>query len=86
MVKNLPTNQETQRCGFNPWVEDSLELEMQPALIFLPGKFQGQRSLGGVHKVAKSWTRNDLPKETETWEFFSSPLFKLLLSQKYHRL
>ena len=35
--------------------EDPLEREWQPAPVFLPGEFHGQRSLVGYHRVAKSW-------------------------------
>ena len=45
MVKNLPAMQES-------WIqslvwEDSLEKEMQPSLVSLPGESHGQRSLAG---------------------------------------
>ena len=45
MVKNLPALRET-------WVQslgqkDPLEKGMAPTLVFLPGEFQGQRSLAG---------------------------------------
>ena len=45
MVKNLPTMQEmwVQSLG----QEDSLEEEMEPISVFLPGRFHGQRSLVG---------------------------------------
>ena len=45
MVKNLPAMQETwvQFLGRKiPWRRERL-----PILVFLPGEFQGQRSLGG---------------------------------------
>ena len=48
MVKNPPANagmQETQVRSLG-W-EDPLEKEMQPTLVFLPGKTHGQRSLVG---------------------------------------
>ena len=51
-LKRLPAMWET-------WVrslgqEDPLEKEMAPTLVFLPGKSQGQRSLGAtVHGVTK---------------------------------
>ena len=52
VVKNPPAKQETwlQYLGR----EDPLEKEMAPTLVFLPGKSQGQRSLGAtVHGVTK---------------------------------
>ena len=37
-----------KRCGFSPWVRKILwRREWQPAPVFLPGKFHGQRSLVG---------------------------------------
>ena len=47
MVKNLPTMQETRVRSLGG--EDPLEkgMECQPALVFLPGEFHGQRSLSG---------------------------------------
>ena len=54
MVKNLPT---VQRPGFNPGVgKIPWRRKWQPTPLFLPGEFQGQRSLAAaVHGVAKSW-------------------------------
>ena len=46
-------------CGLNPWFRKTPRArEWQPAPVFLPGKFHGQRSLAGyiVHRVAKSRT------------------------------
>ena len=45
VVKNLPEMQETQ---FDPWVRKIPSRKTwQPALVFLPGKFHGQRNLVG---------------------------------------
>ena len=44
-VKNLPAVQETKVQSL-VW-EDSLEKEMQPSLVSLPGESHGQRSLAG---------------------------------------
>ena len=45
MIKNLPPMQET---WFDPWVgKIPQKREWQPALVFLPGKSHGQRSLAG---------------------------------------
>ena len=53
--------QETGRQGFNAWVGKILwRKKWQPASVFLPGKFHGQRSLAGWQyspQVAKSWTQ-----------------------------
>ena len=55
-VKNLPAMQETQ-VRFLGW-EDSLENEMQPIPVFLPGESHGQRSLAGYSPCGcKSRTR-----------------------------
>ena len=43
MVKNPPAMQETQVRSLGQ--EDPLEKEMQPIPVFLPGEFNGQRSL-----------------------------------------
>ena len=40
--------QEIQRCRFNPWVwKIPWRRKWQPILVFLPGKFHGQRRLAG---------------------------------------
>ena len=45
MVKHLPAMRET---GFNPWVgKIPWRRKWQPALVLLPGKLHGQRSLAG---------------------------------------
>ena len=46
-VKNLPAMQEIQEM--HPWVEKILwRSKWQPTPVFLPGKFHGKRSLGGL--------------------------------------
>ena len=49
VVKNLPTRAGgCKRHGFNPWVgKISWRRKWQPTLVFLPGKFYGQRKLVG---------------------------------------
>ena len=50
MVKNPPAIQETQETqhGFDPWVgKITWRRQWQPTPVFLPGEFQGQRSLAG---------------------------------------
>ena len=50
-----------KRCGFNPWVRKILwRRKWQPAPIFLPGKFYGQKSLAdysprGRKRVRHKW-------------------------------
>ena len=45
MVKNLLQG---RRCGFNPWVRKiPWRRKWQPAPVFFPGEFHGQRSLAG---------------------------------------
>ena len=59
VIKNLPASTEdggdsVQSLG----QEDPLEKEMQPTLVFLPGKIHGQRNPVGYSPwVAKGWTR-----------------------------
>ena len=62
MVKNLPAN---QRCRFNSWVKKvSWRRKWQPASVFLPGKFNGERSLVGY----SLWDH----KESDTTEQLST--------------
>ena len=58
VVKNLPAVQEMQEREFNPWVGKILwRKAWQPAPVFLPGKFHGQRSWRvTVYRVTKSQT------------------------------
>ena len=44
MVKNLPAMQETRVQSLGQ--DDPLEKGWKPTLVFLPGEFHGQRSLG----------------------------------------
>ena len=52
MVKNLGDPSLIPGSGRFPWRREWLHTP-----VFLPGKLQGQRSLAGVHRVAKSWTQ-----------------------------
>ena len=49
VVKNLPASAgRCKRHGFNPWVGKIFwRKKWQPTLVFLPGKFYGQRNLVG---------------------------------------
>ena len=49
VVKNLPANSgDTRDANFDPWVGKTPgEGKWQSTPVFLPGKFQGQRSLAG---------------------------------------
>ena len=48
LVKNLFTNRRCKRCRFNPWYgKIPWGRKWVPTLVFLPGKFHGQRSLAG---------------------------------------
>ena len=47
VVKNPPAMQETWVQSLDQ--EDPLEKEMEPTLVFLPGKSHGQRSLVGCN-------------------------------------
>ena len=51
VVKNLLAKQETQKCGFNPWVR---RRKWHPTPVILPRKSHGQRSRWAkVHGVTK---------------------------------
>ena len=55
MVKNVPAMPETQVQSLSS--EDPWSREWQFISVFLPGEFQGQRSLAGYSPwVAKCWT------------------------------
>ena len=44
--------------GSVPGLGRSPEREWKPTLVFLPGKYHGQRRLAGkIHGVTKHWTR-----------------------------
>ena len=64
MVKNLPAMRET---WFDPWVgKIHWKRAWQPIPVFLPGEFQGQRSLGAkVHGVAKSRKTEPLKQQQQ---------------------
>ena len=67
MVKNLPANAGDQET----WVqslsqEDTLEYEMEPTPVFLPGKFHGQRSLEGYSPWGGKRVRQDLATKQQT--------------------
>ena len=51
-----------RRCGFDPWVgKIPWRRKWQPILVFLPGKFHGQRSLVGYSSWGRKrvgWVRN----------------------------
>ena len=48
VVKNLPANARDERIWFNPWVRKiPCSRKWQPTLVFLPGKYHGQRRLVG---------------------------------------
>ena len=48
--------QETQGCGFNPWIwKMPWRRKWQPTPVFLPGKSHGQRRLAGLQRVGYYW-------------------------------
>ena len=50
MLKNPPTNAGHVRSWFDAWIGNiSWSKKWQPAPVFLPGKFHGQRSLAGYN-------------------------------------
>ena len=70
VVKNLPTNAADAR--FDPWVRKMpWNRKWQPAQIFLPGKFHGQRSLAGYSPW--SWRKSDITGRLNNkfWTVFS---------------
>ena len=69
VVKNLPAMQEVQKTRVQSLDQDNtLEKEMATQLVFLPGKFPGQRSPAAKdHGAAKSRTRLS-EGEREHWQ------------------
>ena len=62
LVKNLSTNRICKRCRFNPWFgKIPWGRKCISTLVFLPGKFHGQRSLSGYSSCSH--------KESEMTEF-----------------
>ena len=63
LVKNPPTNAGHVRFGFNPWVRTiPWRRKWQPAPVFLPGKFHGQRNLVGY----RPWGHKELDMTEHT--------------------
>ena len=66
IVKNLPAMQEPQETWVQSLVwEDSLEEEMYPTPVFLPGKSHGQNAT--VHGITKKWTRRRWRRRLRRW-------------------
>ena len=61
---------DTREPGSIPVGEDPLEYEWQPNPVFLPGKFQGQRSLAGY----SLWDHKelDMTEHAHTHTFLAS--------------
>ena len=81
MVKNPPVMQET--CIQSLGQEDPLEMEWLPTLVFLPGKFHGQRSLVGY----SPWSHKELDTTERLIHFFTFINLKIsrsiLISQSF---
>ena len=79
MVKNPPTNAGDARdAGLIPGLERSLfgkdpwRRKLQPTLVFLPGKFQGQRSLVGYTPLCgKKLAMTEYAQSTSFCSLFS---------------
>ena len=71
MVKNLPANARDETLRFDPQIgKTPWSRKWQPAPVFLPGKFHGQRSLAGY----SPWGC----KESDTTELLSTQSIKFL--------
>ena len=71
VVKNLPANAGDAGDGLDPWIRKiPWRRKWQPALVFLPGKLHGQRSLAGYNP----WGR----KESDMTEHMAHPEVELL--------
>ena len=66
-----------KRCRFNPWVRKKpWRREWQPAPVFLPGEFHGQRSLAGYSPQGH--------KELDTTEWLTHTHYKVDFKRKYN--
>ena len=73
-----------RRHGFDPWVGKILWRRIflqavcrQPTAVFLPGKSQGQKSLGAtVHGVTKSQTQLSSSARMSTWKSTYTHMFR----------
>ena len=62
-VSNQDSTCQCRRRQLNPWVKKiSWSRKPQPTLVFLPGKFHGQRSLAGQSIVSQR-VRDDLARK-----------------------
>ena len=65
-----------KRCRFEPWVgKIPWRRKWQPAPIFLPGKFHGQKSLAGY----SMWDRKEIRLTTKHIEIFQIIIYFLLV-------
>ena len=75
VVKNPPANAGCKRRRFDPWVRKILwNRKWQAALVFLPGKFHGQRGLEGY----SSWgcKELDMTEHAHTDEYIKPPTYQ----------
>ena len=71
--KNPSASARHKRCGFNTWVGKIFwRRKWQPAPVFLPGKFHGQRSLVGYSSRGRKEldTTEQLNSEEIHWSYF----------------
>ena len=73
-----------RRCGFDTWVRKiPWRRKWQPTLVFLPGKFHGQRSLAGYSPWGQKRTVHDWATKRQT-NFML--LVRLLLKTMFYSL
>ena len=78
-----------KRCRFDPWVLTiPWRRKWQPASVFLPGKFQGQRSLEGYNGATKSQTQLSTHTHTHTHTHWNCELpdFYLRMTMPFYCL
>ena len=75
-----------KKCGFDPWVRKApWSRKWQPAPVFLPGKFHGQRSLAGYNPWCHRVRHNQVcMQEMHVFNFI--PSWKDLLESCSHVL
>ena len=64
-----------KRHSFDPWVGKIWSRKWQPTLVFLPGKFHGQRSLAGY----SPWSYRELNMTEQTHKIYIKNTHKTIM-------
>ena len=79
-----------RRCGFDPWVGKILwKGKLKPIPVFLPGKFNGQRSLAGYSPWGRKIARHKLVTKQQQWQnivYYNKQCWASLVAQLVRNL